>query len=67
VQTRRVSYTVEAGGHRLEALCLAELAELLECALAAGDSIARMRVVEQRSRGLCPAELEQLLFHLAGR
>jgi len=67
VQTRRVSYTVECGGQRVEALCLAELAELLECALAAGDSIARMRVVEQRSRGLCPAELEQLLFHLAGR
>ena len=67
MQTRRVSYTVEAGGHRLEALCLAELAELLECALAAGDSIARMRVVEERSRGLCHAELEQLLFHLAGR
>ena len=67
MQTRRVSYTVVAGGQRLEALCLAELAELLECALAAGDSIARMRVVETRSRGLCPAELEALLFHLAGR
>ncbi len=67
MQTRRVHYTVEAGGHRLEALCLAELAELLECALEAGDSIARMRVVEERSRGLCPAELGQLLFHLAAR
>ena len=67
METRRVSYTVEAGGQRLEAACLAELAELLECALAAGDSIARMRVVEERSRGLCPAELKQLLFHLAAR
>ena len=67
MENRRVSFTVEAGGCQLEAVSLDEFAELLGCALEAGDSIARMRVVEERSRGLRRAELEALLRLLAKR
>lgn len=62
-------HTATSGDRPLEAWSLGELAELIECALAAGDSIDGLAANEPgrtRWRPLTPAELEHVLRLLTG-
>jgi hypothetical protein len=57
------TYYLCAGGHVLEAWSLAELAELIECALEAGDSVAWLRA--SGGRLLTDDEFARVLAELA--
>ena len=57
------TYRLRAGGHTLTAHDLAELAELIECAIDAGDRIESVRTAD--GRPLTDEEFRQLLEQLA--
>lgn len=59
------TYRLRAGGHTLTAHDLAELAELIDCALDAGDPIESVRTVSGRL--LTDEEFREVLEPLAAR
>jgi hypothetical protein len=59
-------YTLRAGGETLTAWSLAELAELVDCALDAGDPVGPLRAVERAGvRPLTRFEFARLVGMLA--
>jgi hypothetical protein len=65
VESTAVTYRLLAGGHTLTAWSLQELAELVDCALQAGDPVERLRALDRRPRPLTRFELERLVTLLA--
>jgi len=61
------TYLLYAAGHRLQAPSLAELAELVWCAIDANDPIDGARVTDPRERRLSEIELVRLLGHVLGQ
>ena len=60
-------YLLYAAGHRLQAVSLAELAEIAWCAIDANDPIHAARVADPDERRLSDLELVTLLGHVLGQ